>query len=138
MSNLDIAIEARTWVGVPWVHQGRTRDGIDCAGLVVEVARARRGNTFDVSDYQAQASDETMQALCADHMDPIDAHAVWPGDVVVIRFQNQRHMAIVGDYPVPGHLSLIHASSTHGQVVEHRLDSVWRRLIMSAYRMRGA
>ena len=30
----DIVTTARTWLGVKWQHQGRTRNGIDCAGLV--------------------------------------------------------------------------------------------------------
>ena len=34
-----IVAAARTWLGVPWRHQGRTRQGVDCAGLVVLVGR---------------------------------------------------------------------------------------------------
>lgn len=131
-----VVTEARTWVGVPWVHQGRSRCGVDCAGLVVEVARVTHGNAFDVQNYAAQAHDETMRALCDAHMDPLPVGDLAPGDVVVIRFANQRHMGIVGDYPAPGALSLIHANSKVGAVVEHRLDSVWRRLIMAGYRLR--
>lgn len=131
-----VTTEARTYIGTRWVHQGRSRDGIDCAGLVVEVARTTHGNTFDVRDYAPQAQDETMLALCDRLMDRVPNTEIQPGDVVVIRYDNQRHMAIVGDYPAPGALSLIHASSKHGKVVEHRLDSVWRRLIMAAFRLR--
>ena len=29
---------ARTYIGVPWQHQGRSRHGIDCVGLLVCVA----------------------------------------------------------------------------------------------------
>lgn len=133
----NVVNEARTWIGVPWVHQGRSRDGVDCAGLVIEVARVTHGNTFDLQNYSAQATDETMRALCDEHMDPVaDLADLAPGDVAVIRFANQRHMAIVGDYPAPGALSLIHANSKVGRVVEHRMDSVWRRLIMAGYRLR--
>jgi cell wall-associated NlpC family hydrolase len=34
-----IVSAARSWLGVPWRHQGRTRQGVDCAGLVVLVGR---------------------------------------------------------------------------------------------------
>jgi cell wall-associated NlpC family hydrolase len=135
MSN-DIVTEARTYLGVPWVHQGRSRDGVDCLGLAILVAAARRGYRFDLRDYAAQAMDETMQAKCLEHMDPVRLADLASGHIVVIRFENQRHMAIVGDYPIAGLLSLIHANSRVGRVVEHRLDSVWRRLIMSAYALR--
>lgn len=132
--NNDIVEEARTYLGVPWVHQGRSRDGIDCAGLPCLVARAVRGYTFDIANYAAQAQDETMLALCAEHMDRVPMEELAPGHVVVMRFQNQRHIGIIGDYP--GALSLIHAASNHGKVVEHRLDSVWRRLCIAAFALR--
>jgi cell wall-associated NlpC family hydrolase len=132
----DIVLEARTYIGVPWVHQGRSRDGVDCLGLAILVAQTVRGYQFDMRDYAAQAMDETMQAKCLEHMDPIGLSDLAPGNVVVIKFENQRHMAIVGDYPIAGHFSLIHANSKLGKVVEHRLDSVWRRLIMSAWALR--
>jgi len=57
--------------------------------------------------------------------------------VVLIRFQrNPHHLALVGDY-LYGGLSLIHADSTLGRVVEHRLDEVWRRLIVAAFAVPG-
>ena len=94
-----VVLEARTWLGVRWQHQGRSRTGIDCAGLVVEVARVTHGNTFDLTNYTAQAQDETMLELCAHRMDAAPLVSMRPGDVVVMRFENQRHMGIIGDYP---------------------------------------
>lgn len=35
MTPAAVTAEFRGWLGVPWVHQGRTRHGIDCAGLIV-------------------------------------------------------------------------------------------------------
>lgn len=35
----DIVEYARTWIGTRWLHQGRGRNGIDCAGLLVETAK---------------------------------------------------------------------------------------------------
>ena len=134
MSTPAIVIEARTWVGTPWVHQGRSRAGVDCAGLLVLCARVTHGNTFDLANYAAQAADETMLALCAQHMIRLPLAQLEPGHVVVIKWGNQRHLAIVGDYaPAPGNLTLIHASSHYGSVVEHRLDSKWRRLCIAAF-----
>lgn len=131
----DIVQEARTFLGTPWVHQGRSRQGVDCLGLASLVARARRGYTFDLTNYAAQATDETMLQLCRQHMQPVPAQARKPGDVVVIRYGSQRHMAIVGDHPVSGELTLIHASSIFGKVVEHRLDSRWARICIATFRL---
>lgn len=133
----DIIEHARGFLGTPWVHQGRSRAGVDCLGLAALTARAVRGYTWDITNYAAQATDETMLQLCAEHMDPVPLARLAPGHVVVIRYQRQRHMAIVGDYAAqPGALSLIHASSIHGKVVEHRLDSRWQRIIIAAFALR--
>ena len=134
----DIVAAARTHMGTPWVHQGRTRDGVDCLGVVTQVARATHGSTVDLTNYTAQAMDETMLDMCAQHLDPVAAGDWQPGDVVVMRFENNRHMGILGDYRGGEGLSVIHASSTRGQVVEHRLDSVWRRRCLGAFRFREA
>lgn len=34
----EIVAYARAWIGTPWRHQGRSRTGIDCAGLLVRTA----------------------------------------------------------------------------------------------------
>lgn len=137
MSAADVFIAtARSFIGTPWVHQGRSDDGIDCLGLVSVSARTSHGNTVDVLDYAPQAQDETMLQMCQQHMDRVQVSELQPADVVICKYGNQRHMAIVGDYPAPGELSLVHASSLFGKVVEHRLDAAWRRLILAAFRLR--
>lgn len=137
-----LVAQARTWLGVRWQHQGRSRAGVDCAGLVVEVARVTHGNTFDLRNYSVQASDETMLALCRQHMREVDVYALRPGHVVVMRFGNQRHMGIITDYPVAdgtlgrAALGLLHAYAISRCVVEHRLDSVWRQRIFGAFELK--
>lgn len=46
MKREDVIQTALTWSEVPWRHQGRTRRGIDCAGLVLNV-----GNDLGLMDY---------------------------------------------------------------------------------------
>ncbi|MDF2367502.1 hypothetical protein [Sneathiella sp.] len=47
----EIITEARRWIGTPWRHQGRSRSGVDCVGLVVLVARALGLEPEDVAGY---------------------------------------------------------------------------------------
>lgn len=125
MNGLDIVTEARTWIGVRWKHQGRDRDGIDCAGLVLKVAHGLGATDFDTRDYLPQSQDESMLALCDEHMERVDVAR--SGDVAVIRYDGSRHMGIVGDY-IYGGLSLIHAySRAPRRVVEHRFSDDWLR-----------
>ena len=46
-----IVAAARSWLGVPWRHQGRTRQGVDCAGLVVLVGRELGLADYDTTAY---------------------------------------------------------------------------------------
>jgi hypothetical protein len=46
-----IIAAARSWLGVPWGHQGRTRQGVDCAGLVVLVGRGLGLADYDTTAY---------------------------------------------------------------------------------------
>lgn len=133
MSNLDIVAEARTWIGVRWQHQGRSREGVDCAGMVIQVAKARRASTFDKTDYPRHAVDETMLQLCDQHLQRVPLEQLQPGDLVVFAFERQRHIGVIADY-VYGGLSLVHAYAPARQVVETRLDSVWRARIRGGFR----
>lgn len=136
--NPDVVTEARSWVGTRWQHQGRSREGVDCAGLVIEVAKACRGSTFDITDYPRIATDEQMVELCAQHLQRIRFAEIEAGDVLVFAFDRQRHMAIAADY-LYGGLSFIHAYSlAPRRVVEMRLDERWRSRLMAAFRFPGA
>ena len=133
--SFPIVTEARTWLGVRWQHQGRSRAGVDCVGLAIVTTRATHGNTVNPTDYSVQATDESMLVACRQHMDEVPLADMAPGHIVLMRFDNQRHMGILGDY-VHGGLSLIHAYAISRKVVEHRLDSVWRARIFAAFAVR--
>ncbi len=126
----DVVTAARGFIGVRYGHQGRG-EKLDCAGLVIQVAKIARGSSFDFTNYHRHARDESMLALCAEHLQKVATPE--PGDVLVFRFGHQRHMGIAGDYHLGG-LSLIHAYLPCRQVVEVRLDETWRSRLMAAYR----
>lgn len=134
---MEIVNESRTWLGVRWLHQGRSRAGVDCIGLVIQVAHALALTDFDTRDYGRYATDETMLDLCRTHLQSVAANATAPGDIAVFAFDRQRHIGIIGDYPAAGELSLIHAHAVNRHVVEHRLDAVWQRRIIGRFRFPG-
>lgn len=129
-----IVVEARSYLGVRWLHQGRTREGIDCIGLPILVAQKVFGTKFDATGYARQASDETMLRLCKELLARVPRNALEPGDVLVFGMDNQRHAAVVGDYPHPGEVSIIHAYAPSRKVVEQRLEETWRSRILGAFR----
>jgi cell wall-associated NlpC family hydrolase len=128
----DVIAEARRHLQVRWVHQGRSRAGVDCVGLIIKVAHGLGLSTFDIADYSRQPDPVMMRSLLAEHMEAIAAVSAQPGDVLLMRFEREpQHVAIVTD------IGIIHAYAQARKVVEHRLDSVWKSRIVGAYRFKG-
>jgi NlpC/P60 family putative phage cell wall peptidase len=127
--------EARTWLGTPWRHQGRTKGvAVDCVGFVIEVARAVGVLSVDeAANYRRRPDGVTLPAKLGEYLERKPISALAPGDVVMIRTDAVAdHVALVGDYPLGG-LTLLHAYLPARKVVEHRLDPAWRRRIVGAF-----
>lgn len=123
---------ARSFLGCRWHHQGRSRAGIDCVGLVIKTGHALGLSDFDITDYSRQPDPVRMRALLGEHMDTIAAADAKPGDVLLMRFEKEpQHVAIVTD------IGIIHAYAQVRRVTEHRLDSIWRARIVGAYQFKG-
>lgn len=117
----QVVAEARKYLGTPWRHQGRSAEGIDCAGLIIRVANDLGIFSFDTLDYLPQATDESMMRLCSEHL---EKGSMEPGCIPVMRFGNNRHIGIFGESP--NGLTIIHAYSRYPRkVVEHLFSMGW-------------
>lgn len=132
----QIVAAARHWLDTPWQHQQRMHGvAVDCAGLVICVARAigAVAPDFDINGY-SRNPDGTLLAVLDEHLLPIPREQLQPGDVVVLSIVGEpQHLGIVGDYRHGG-LSIIHASSTAGRVIETRLMFAGNFQFRAAYR----
>lgn len=132
---------ARTYLGVRWKHQGQTRNGVDCLGLIGCVAADAGIDNAWLTDesaefkgYGRQPDAERIAAGCARYFDPV--HGV-PGlaDVLLMRFDSEpMHFGLVSAIN-PNYM--IHAHAFARKVVENRIDDVWRSRIVRAYSFRG-
>lgn len=139
----DVATQARTWLGTPFVHQGRIKGlAADCVGLVVGVARelglVEPG--FDFTGYPRSPDGRSLLGECDRLMQRIAVEDMQAGDVIAIRWESDpQHLGILGDY-LHGGLSMIHALGTpdgRGRVIEHRLHETMQARIVAAYSLRG-
>lgn len=145
-TRVDIVAEARSWLDVPFHHQGRTRAGCDCGGLVGGVAVALGvvpqtwwAESFDplFGGYARTPAGGVLQRVCESFMTTIDIGAAGPGDVLLMRFKTEpQHLGILADY-VHGGLSIVHALSRAGKVAEHRMAPEWWARVVAVYRMPG-
>lgn len=138
-----IIAEARRWLGVRFHHQGRTRAaGVDCLGLLVVVSQAcgltKQGMPlaqFDRTDYGPNPDPQKLVLYLEEALTRVETGAVRAGDVGVFTIDGRpQHLAILGDYPVAGECSMIHAYAPARKVVEHRLDADWRGRMVAAFR----
>lgn len=137
-----IVAEARTWRNVPFLHQGRTKLGVDCAGFVALVAQ-NAGLTYVQipSDYKPQEDGTVMMRLMSQYLDFVPTEEIRPGDILALcdeALRNPeipRHLAFVTE--VTEKTTFIVHASQHG-VREHRMNSAWNRRINSAWRIKDA
>lgn len=133
-----IVASARSYLDTPFEHQGRLKGvGIDCAGLVIGVARELGLEHRDVDGYGRIPSGGELVRELERQLERVPLSSVVLGDVLVLRIQHDpQHLAIVsGTDP----LAMVHACQSRGlgRCVEHALDERWQRRIVDAFRFRG-
>ncbi len=133
-TGLDVVRVARTWLGTPYHHQGRVKGaGVDCAGLLVGVAKELGLSDFDVTGYSGRPNGDSLTRVCQEQMTPITLEQLSAGDVLLFKFEAYAgHLGIfIGDN------TLIHSYMPRRQVVEHSLDARWWSLVAGQYRLPG-
>lgn len=128
---------ARSCLGVPFRHQGRSRTGMDCAGLAgfCMVAIGRPYMNIPVYSREPLEVGPTLHDALVENLgDPLPRDQMQVGDIVSMRFKGEpSHVAIVvdhADYP----FGLVHAYGRKRKVVEHGMDDVWFNRIVEVYR----
>lgn len=123
---------ARALLAVPFHHQGRSIKGVDCAGVVYLAAWANHIALEDVQGYGRQPSGKVQLEL-ERQMIRVPLAEVEVGDVLLIRFDEPQHVALVTNVAP---LCIIHAYGQVGRVVEHQVDEHYMKRILRAYRFR--
>ncbi|WP_343115784.1 NlpC/P60 family protein [Ostreiculturibacter nitratireducens] len=132
-------IEARRWIGTPYVHQASCRGaGCDCLGLLRGVWRALHGREPEAvpaytADWSEPSGQERLWAAALRHLLPRVPGEAAEGDVLLFRMRSgsvAKHLGIAAG-SVAGE-TFIHAYSGHG-VVESALSEPWRRRIVARF-----
>lgn len=128
----EVLAEARSWIGVPYLHQGRSRLGVDCVGLLIKVAHGLGMSDYDVAGYARVPSSDFLRAECERLMRRIPVSQRQPADVLLLRFKRDpQHLAVVTDR------GFLHAYAGAGRVVETSMPPEWERRIVAAYALPG-
>lgn len=144
---------ARKYDGVRFRHQGRTVDGLDCAGLLVVTGWDCGLNSWSREShfgYERLPDGVTVNKImaCVTDKVPVCAANLIPGNIAQISYvsggiERVTHMGFLtdmgGDYDrgQPYQLGMIHAYLPARKVVEHRLDEGWFEQVKGVFRPRG-
>jgi len=125
MTPAQFVAAAETWIDVPWRHQGRSRWGVDCAGVPEAILReccalpAGYKVRPNYGRIPGAALREQLERWCTPAAQPRDGclvHMRWPTETI------PSHIGILaGD-------SLIHAYAKAGRVVKHAYREPWVRM----------
>lgn len=120
-----IVAEARSWIDVPWRHQGRSREhGVDCAGLIIKVAHGLDLSAYDITNYQRNARDGAFVCHFQENMVEKPLTEMKVGDVILFRDHVfSCHSGIVT--MKKGILHFVHAYARYRKVVEGPFDKEW-------------
>jgi cell wall-associated NlpC family hydrolase len=131
----QLVTEARRWLDVPYVHQGRTRYGVDCIGLILCVRDALEpwdALRREPRNYARHPRDgmllDRVRASCFLLARPED------GALILIRWPKT---------PEPSHVAIfaggniIHAYQRAKRVVETGFRAHWLRNAHSYWRLPG-
>lgn len=119
-----------TWEGEPFRHQGRTRAGVDCAGLTL-AGLAEQGVDVDApADYHPSAAATVL--LAALEASPLLERRSGPpeaGDLLAFRIRREQpqHLAIALDAE-----RMIHATPRAG-VATVSIGPLWRLRLVQRY-----
>lgn len=134
MTGVEFVNQAREYLGVPYYHTGRDRNGLDCLGLLVRVVQDLGLTTWDDRSYGQQIDTSYLRWRLKQFCEYLgaDPDLAEPGDVLLFTIKGSpQHLGMATDRGV------IHAYQSVGRVVEHSLDATWRRRLAGVFRWRG-
>lgn len=131
----DLVSEARSWLGVRYVHQGRSRFGVDCIGLVICVRSALERWTeaeLEPRNYRRLPADGLLEQRLMRHCTQIEVPE--DGAVILIRWPHTAHASHAALYAGG---NIIHAYQLARGVIETGYRAHWLRDTVSYWRLPG-
>lgn len=138
LKRADIMRVVRSFVDVPYKHQGRGRMGIDCVGLLCGVAEELGHPVTAPVAYSTMPRGHQLLDPCnAQLWKPVRQQVLY-GDLAVFwgwSPSEPQHFAFIGNYG--SQTTVIHSFSKFGKVVEQEYNRLWVRKFSCLYTLPG-
>ena len=117
LTRANIVADARSYVGIRWLHEGRSRSGVDCVGLLCCVGKDFGVKFEDMKGYSRIPSGFGFMNHLLKYTTINRTNLPQPGSNAMIRgAERASHVGIFGE--IGGRPTLIHANSLAGIVEE--------------------
>lgn len=128
---------ARSFIGVPFVHQGRSEFGIDCIGLAAVIADALGIEYEDDTTYTRTSPKKyTIEEKFSTYLTKVEK-PFQLGDFVSFWIRKSKYPQHVGIISKLDPLSMVHTHAGVKRVVEHPLNDWWLKRVSGVWRYEG-
>ena len=124
----------RKYMGIPYLHHGRSADGMDCYGVIGTIFENEKGIKVNDFPYEPKVPFKDINNLPVEKAgwSRVDLNDLKPFDIIV--FRNLKFIGQVGMYL--GDNMFIHTSKKTGSLVTE-LSAERKRRIIGVYRWAG-
>ena len=134
----ELISECRTYLGVPWKHQGRSRKGVDCVGFLLLALKHLSIETIETKGYSRHPDGVKLKEIMDSQPSFEKVNSPYKrGDIVLLRIRKEpQHVALLTESGT-AELGMIHSfNGGEKKVVEHDFAEYWRQKIVSVYRLK--
>lgn len=119
----DLISQARSWIGVRYLHQGRSRHGADCLGFIAAMCAELGSRAYlDALPHNYARNPQAILVDAAPKLSkPLD-EAI-PGALAIFQFPLSKHPSHAGIITRDG--TFIHTFEPVGKVVEVGFRAPW-------------
>lgn len=124
---------ARHWVGVKFLHQGRSRDGADCLGFIAALL-SELGNGVFLDNLPENYGREPQALLLTRLTELTHQIPLQPAALVLIQWPKQAFPSHAGIFTG---VNLVHCTQENRKVIEHGYRGPWLRRTASVWALPG-
>lgn len=127
----EVCNKALEYLDTPFHHQGRLKGiGIDCAGLIVCIAKELDLPYADMKNYARIPDGKSLREILKNNTAKEKTlNEAQPGDILLMRFLNEpQHVALL----MPNN-QIIHSYMAVDKVTIHNFDDKWKKRVLSVY-----
>jgi hypothetical protein len=135
MTGTELAAMAEDLVNVKWKRQGRTLNGLDCAGVLIRTCKDAQlvPATFDFLGYDEVPAHGVLESIVSRFAQPLRKNqVVRVGMIGLYRIQGRINH---GGIFVPA--GIVHASFPSKKVVRHGVRGMWVTDLAAVYCLDG-